>query len=124
MRLLGCMWIQGSWIKPTLFLLNVTEENPDRCPLFHSFIILLKAYAEKGDIHNTEKIFDRLRQIRHPGRTPPYEFLLEAYVNAGVPAHGFRERMRADIVRPSKTVIKHLKHLEDLQKGGHRETIE
>ncbi|XP_062187820.1 pentatricopeptide repeat-containing protein At1g80270, mitochondrial-like [Phragmites australis] len=106
----------GEVEKADSFLLNVTEENPDRRPLFRSFIILLKAYAEKGDIHNAEKIFDRLKQIRHPGRTPPYGFLLEAYVNAGVPAHGFRERIRADNVRPSKTVIERLKLLDNLQK--------
>ncbi|XP_062223855.1 pentatricopeptide repeat-containing protein At1g80270, mitochondrial-like [Phragmites australis] len=112
----------GELEKANSFLLNVTEENPDRNPLFGSYIILLKAYAEKGDVRNAEMIFDRLKKIRYPGRTPPYGFLLEAYVNAEVTPHGFRERMRADNVCPSKPVIEQLKRLDNLQKGA--ETIE
>ncbi|KAL6639031.1 hypothetical protein ACP70R_022761 [Stipagrostis hirtigluma subsp. patula] len=114
----------GEVEKADSFLLNVTEENPDRIPIFRSYITLLKAYAEKGDIHNAEKIFDRLKQIRYPGRTPPYDILLEAYVNAKVPPHGFRERMRADQVRPSKRMIEQLKHLDNLQKSGDPELTE
>ncbi|GJN09895.1 hypothetical protein PR202_ga27944 [Eleusine coracana subsp. coracana] len=70
------------------FLLKVAEKNPDRNPLFRSYIKLLKAFAEKGDIHNAEKIFDSLKKLRYPGRTPPYEFLLGAYVNAKVQPMG------------------------------------
>ncbi|KAL6839041.1 hypothetical protein ACP4OV_031095 [Aristida adscensionis] len=112
----------GEVNKASSFLLNVTEENPDRLPLFRSHVTVLKAYAEKGDIHNAEKIFDRLKQIRYPARRPPHDFLLEAYVNAKVRPHGFIERMRADQVRPSKRVITKLRHLDNLQKGGEPET--
>ena len=104
--------------KADSFLLNVTEQNPDRRPTYGSYIYLLMAYAEKGDIHNAERIFERLKMVGYPGRKPPYAVLLEAYVNAKVCPHGFRERMRADGVHPVKKVIEHLKFLEKLPKGG------
>lgn len=110
--------------KADSLLLNVTEQNPDRRPLYSSYIFLLKAYAKRGDIHNSEKIFDRLKKIEYPGRAPPYAVLIDAYVNAKVPPHGFWERMRADNVRPIKKVKEHLKLLDKLQKGGISELIE
>ncbi|XP_034578223.1 pentatricopeptide repeat-containing protein At1g80270, mitochondrial [Setaria viridis] len=105
----------GELAKADSFLVNVTEENPDRHPLFRSYITLLSAYAKKGDIHNSEKIFDRLKQIRYPGRTPPYNLLLAAYASAKVTPYGFRERMKADNVRPTKTDIECLRRLDNLQ---------
>ncbi|CAM0951439.1 unnamed protein product [Alopecurus aequalis] len=104
--------------KADSFLLNVTEQNPDRRPTYGSYIYLLMAYAEKGDIHNAEKIFYRLKMVGYPGRSPPYAVLLEAYFNAKVLPHGFRERMRADGVYPVKQVRDHLKFLDKLPKGG------
>ncbi|CAN6209695.1 unnamed protein product [Urochloa humidicola] len=105
----------GELAKADLFLVKVREENPDKYPLFHSYVTLLKAYAKKGDIHNSEKIFHRLKEIRHPGRSPPYNLLLAAYASAQVTPYGFRERMKADNVLPNKTDIERLRHLSNLQ---------
>jgi pentatricopeptide repeat protein len=110
--------------KADSFLQKVAEQNPDRNTLFCSYVNLLKAYAEKGDIHSAEKIFDTLKKVRYPERTLPYGFLLKAYVNAEVPAYGFRERMRADNVHHGKTVKEQLVHLDNLQKAGDPEMIE
>lgn len=108
----------GEVEKADSFLLSVTEQNPDRRPTYGSYIYLLRAYAEKGDIHNAEKIFDGLKMVGYPGRKPPYAVLLEAYVNAKVQPYGFRERMRADGVHPVKKVIDHLKFLDKLYLKG------
>nr|TKW31173.1 hypothetical protein SEVIR_2G087400v2 [Setaria viridis] len=105
----------GELAKADSFLVKVIEENPGRYPIFHSYVTLLKAYAEKGDIHNSEKIFDRLKRMRYPGRTPPYDLLLAAYASAQVTPYGFRERMKADNVRPNRTDIERLRRLGDLQ---------
>ncbi|CAN6213544.1 unnamed protein product [Urochloa humidicola] len=105
----------GELAKADSFLENVTEENPDRYPLFRSYITLLNGYAKEGDIHNSEKIFHRLKQIRYPGRTPPYNLLLVAYVRAQVTPYGFRERMKADNVRLTKSDVERLRHLNGLQ---------
>lgn len=104
----------GELAKADSFLVNVTEDNPDRYPLFRSYIILLKAFAEKGDIHNAEKIFNRLKQTSYPARTLPYNLLLAAYANAQVTPYGFRERMKADKYSPSKTQIERLNRLDSL----------
>ena len=105
----------GELEKADSFLANVTEENPDRNPLFGSYTTLLRAYAKKGDIHNSEKIFNRLKQIKYPGRKPPYNLLLATYASAHVTPYGFRERMKADNVRPTKTGIECLRRLDGLQ---------
>lgn len=104
----------GEVEKADSFLLNVAEENPDRKPLFTSYFFLMKGYAKRGDIHNTEKIFDRLKNVGYAPRPLHYAVLLEAYVNAKVPAHGFLERMRGDNVRPTKKIVT---SLDTLQKG-------
>ncbi|KAG8081158.1 hypothetical protein GUJ93_ZPchr0007g4023 [Zizania palustris] len=106
----------GEVEKADSFLLNVAEENPDRRPLFTSYIVLMKAYAKRGDIYNTEKIFDRLKKVEYPGQTLPYNVLLEAYVNAKVPAYGFLQRMSGHKVRPTTKVYTHLRFLDTLQK--------
>ncbi|KAG0542179.1 hypothetical protein BDA96_02G080700 [Sorghum bicolor] len=104
----------GELAKADSFLANVTEDNPDRYPLFRSYVILLKAFAEKGDIHNAEKIFNRLKQTSYPARTLPYNLLLAAYANAQVTPYGFRERMKADKYSPSKSQIERLNRLDSL----------
>ncbi|ONM52432.1 pentatricopeptide repeat-containing protein At1g80270, mitochondrial [Zea mays] len=104
----------GELSKADSFLMNVTEDNPDRHPLFSSYVILLKAYAEKGDIHNAEKIFDRVKQTNFPARTLPYNLLLAAYASAQVTPYGFRERMKADKFSPGKSQIEQLKQLDSL----------
>ncbi|KAL5198271.1 hypothetical protein ABZP36_001783 [Zizania latifolia] len=106
----------GEVEKADSFLLNVAEENHDRRPLFTSYIVLMKAYAKRGDIYNTEKIFDRLKKVEYPGQTLPYHVLLEAYVNAKVPAYGFLQRMSGHKVRPTTKVYTDLRFLDTLQK--------
>ncbi|KAF0905698.1 hypothetical protein E2562_008776 [Oryza meyeriana var. granulata] len=99
----------GEVEKADSFLLKVAEENPGRRPLFTSYFFLMKGYAKRGDIHNTEKIFDRVKKAGYSGRPVHYRLLLEAYINAKVPAHGFLERMRGDNVRPTKKILRDLR---------------
>ncbi|GJN06328.1 hypothetical protein PR202_ga24048 [Eleusine coracana subsp. coracana] len=73
-------------------------------PQFNSYRMLLEAYSKKGDIHNSEKIFNKLRQAGYSGRITQYQLLLQAYLQAKSPAYGFRERMKADNIFPSGTL--------------------
>jgi hypothetical protein len=66
--------------------------------------MLLDSYSKKGDIHNSEKVFNRLRQIGYTGRIRQYQLLLQAYLNAKAPAYGFKERMKADNIFPNNAV--------------------
>ncbi|KAG0468454.1 hypothetical protein HPP92_017782 [Vanilla planifolia] len=79
-------------------------------PLYGSYITLLDKYAEMGDVHNAEKIFHRLRQEKYRRNVNQYQLLAKAYKNAGTPAYGLRERMKADNVFPGKIFLKSLQH--------------
>ncbi|KAL4203364.1 hypothetical protein AMTRI_Chr01g127540 [Amborella trichopoda] len=71
-------------------------------PLYSSYMVIMEKYCERGDIHNAEKIFHRLRQAGYVGRMSHYQTLLQTYVNANTPAYGFRERLKADNVFPNR----------------------
>ncbi|MCH80741.1 pentatricopeptide repeat-containing protein [Trifolium medium] len=53
---------------------------------------LQEQYAKRGDIHKTEKIFYRMKQAAYAPGLREYQVLIEAYINAKVPAHGIRNR--------------------------------
>jgi len=65
-------------------------------PKYRTLVTILEKYAERGDIANAEKIFDRVRRAGYTSSAGAFESLLQAYTNARVPAYGFRERMKAD----------------------------
>lgn len=65
-------------------------------PKYKTLVTILEKFAEKGDIANAEKIFDRVRQAGYTSSAGAFESLLQAYANAHLPAYGFRERMKAD----------------------------
>jgi pentatricopeptide repeat protein len=73
-------------------------------PQYTTYLMLLDSYSKKGDIHNSEKVFNRLRQIGYTGRIRQYQLLLQAYLNAKAPAYGFKERMKADNIFPNNAV--------------------
>lgn len=97
----------GEVEKADAILQKATQQNKTR-PLYNSYIAVLDKYAKRGDVHNSEKMFHKLRQNGYMGRMRLYELLLQAYVNAKVPAYGFRERMKADNMFPSKAVAAQL----------------
>ncbi|KAL6849984.1 hypothetical protein ACP4OV_020611 [Aristida adscensionis] len=73
-------------------------------PQYSSYLMLLDNYAKKGDIHNAEKVFNKLRQMGYGGRIRQYQLLLQAYLHAKTPVYGFRERMKADNIFPNAAV--------------------
>lgn len=92
----------GQVEKADSFLYKASQENKLKKPMFKSYMMIMNQYAKKGDIHNTEKIFTRMRQVGYVGRHKEYESLLKAYINAKKPAYGIRERMKGDNVFPNK----------------------
>ncbi|KAG8081154.1 hypothetical protein GUJ93_ZPchr0007g3684 [Zizania palustris] len=79
-------------VKGKHFVERMTRDGCPIGPLTWDAIINL--YVKSGVISITlEKIFDRLKKVEYPGQTLPYNVLLEAYVNAKVPAYGFLQRM-------------------------------
>ncbi|XP_011079070.1 pentatricopeptide repeat-containing protein At1g80270, mitochondrial [Sesamum indicum] len=93
-------------------------------PLFNSYFVILDQYAKRGDIHNAEKIFLRMRDAGYVSRVRPYQALLAAYINAKAPAYGFRERMKADSVIPNKAMNDLLDRADAFRKSAVAELLE
>ncbi|KAE8651173.1 hypothetical protein Csa_001132 [Cucumis sativus] len=85
-------------------------------PLFTSYKTLMDHYARRGDVHNAEKIFDKMRQSSYIPRLGQFGTLIQAYVNAKTPAYGMRERMMADKVFPNKTLAGQLAQVDSFRK--------
>ncbi|KAL0555077.1 hypothetical protein IC582_009010 [Cucumis melo] len=73
-------------------------------PLFISYRTLMDHYAKRGDVHNAEKIFDKMIQSGYLPRFSHFGTLIQAYVNAKTPAYGMRDRMMARMVFPNKAL--------------------
>ncbi|XP_042408857.1 pentatricopeptide repeat-containing protein At1g80270, mitochondrial-like [Zingiber officinale] len=84
-------------------------------PFYSSFMAVMDQYAKRGDIHNAEKIFRRLKEIGYVGRMKQYEALLQAYVTAKTPVYGFRDRMKADNMCPNRTMAAQLMAMQASQ---------
>lgn len=84
-------------------LKNAATKGRSR-PLYRTFHTLMEQYAKKGDVHNCEKIFYRMRQAGYVSRFKQFETLLRAYLNAKAPAYGMVERMKADNIFPNKAL--------------------
>ncbi|KAK9267007.1 hypothetical protein L1049_021402 [Liquidambar formosana] len=92
----------GDVEKAESILQKAAQQNRMR-PLFNTYMIVMDQYAKRGDVHNTEKLFHRMRQCGYTGRLKPFELLIQSYINANAPAYGFRERMKAENVFPNKS---------------------
>ncbi|KAL8467641.1 hypothetical protein ACS0TY_031041 [Phlomoides rotata] len=75
-----------------------------RKPFVTSYLTILDHYANRGDVHNAEKVFLRMKQVGFPIRIRSYRSLLHAYVYAKTPAYGFAQRMEADKIIPDKAL--------------------
>ncbi|KAH6772200.1 hypothetical protein C2S51_010604 [Perilla frutescens var. frutescens] len=69
--------------------------------LVTSYLTILDHYANKGDVHNAEKMFLKMILVGYPVKMRSYRSLLNAYINAKAPAYGFRERIRGDNLAPN-----------------------
>ncbi|XP_020274534.1 pentatricopeptide repeat-containing protein At1g80270, mitochondrial-like isoform X3 [Asparagus officinalis] len=113
----------GEVEKADSFLQKASQQNQMK-PLYCSYMMLLENYAKRGDIHNAENIFNKLRQNGYMGRMRLYQVLLQAYINAEFPAYGFRERMKADNMFPNKAVAAQLATVDDFKKTAILELLD
>lgn len=122
----GCKIGPSTWDALVNLYVKAGEVEKADCTLFreamknkiwplHSFYMtLLQEYSKRGDIHNSEKVFHKLKQIGYRNRMKLYHLLLEAYLNAKSPAYGFRDRMRADNIFPNKQLAQQLAAVDSL----------
>uniref|UniRef100_A0A803LT10 PROP1-like PPR domain-containing protein n=1 Tax=Chenopodium quinoa TaxID=63459 RepID=A0A803LT10_CHEQI len=108
----------GEVEKADSILQKATSQNQQKRPLFSSYMSILDQYAKRGDVHNAEKIFLRMKQAGYISRARPFSGLLQAYINAKVPAYGFRERMKADNIFPNRTLAGQLAQVDAFRKNA------
>lgn len=120
----------GCWIDPLtwdiLVKFYIESENVEKAdsilqkaahtkrmrPRFTSFIAIMEQYAKRGDVHNTELLFKRMKEFGYSGRLKIFEILIQAYINAKKPAYGFRERMKAENIFPNRAFVKQLAQVD------------
>jgi pentatricopeptide repeat protein len=105
----------GDVEKAASILHKAAQQNSVR-PLFNTYMVVMEDYAKRGDIHNTEKLFLRMKQSGYTGRLKPFEILIQAYINAKAPVYGLRERMKAENVFPNKAFAQQLAEADVFRK--------
>ncbi|XP_019437066.1 PREDICTED: pentatricopeptide repeat-containing protein At1g80270, mitochondrial-like isoform X1 [Lupinus angustifolius] len=98
-------------------ILQKAVQQSQMKPLFPTYIAILEQYAKNGDIHNSEKIFYRLKQAGYTSRARQYQALMQAYVNAKKPAYGMRDRLKSDKVFPNRSLANLLVQVDGFRKN-------
>ncbi|KAL4587368.1 hypothetical protein LXL04_000237 [Taraxacum kok-saghyz] len=106
----------GEVEKADSILRRASEQNRVK-PFFNSYMVVMDEYAKKGDVHNAEKMFYRMRQDGYVSRLRQFHVLLKSYVVAKVPAYGIRERMKADNVFPTKSLAGQLAQVDPFKRS-------
>ncbi|CAO2192716.1 unnamed protein product [Urochloa humidicola] len=98
------LYVDAGEVEKAESLLHKLAKTNRVRPQYNTYLMLLDSYSKKGDIHNSERVFNKLRQIGYTGRIRQYQLLLHAYLYAKAPAYGFKERMKADNIFPNNAV--------------------
>uniref|UniRef100_A0A5B6YHF9 Putative Pentatricopeptide repeat-containing protein isoform 1 n=1 Tax=Davidia involucrata TaxID=16924 RepID=A0A5B6YHF9_DAVIN len=113
----------GEVEKADLILQKATQQNQIR-PMFSSYMAIMDQYVKRGDVHNSEKIFHRMRQAGYVARPRQFQALIQAYINAKASAYGIRERMKADNVFPNKALAAQLARVDAFRKTAVSELLD
>ncbi|WCJ33384.1 PENTATRICOPEPTIDE REPEAT 596 [Euphorbia peplus] len=101
----------GEVEKADSMLQKATNQNQMK-PMFSSYMSIMDQYSKRGDVHNAEKIFHKMRQAGYVARMRQFQALIQTYVNAKTPAYGIRDRMKADNIFPSKGLTAQLAQVD------------
>jgi pentatricopeptide repeat protein len=110
------LYVQAGEVEKADSVLQKALQQGKMKPMFNTYMTLMEQYARRGDVHNTEKIFYRLRQANYVSRITPFLALAQAYQNAKLPAYGIRERMKADNIFPNRALANKLAQLDPFKK--------
>ncbi|XP_027349209.1 pentatricopeptide repeat-containing protein At1g80270, mitochondrial-like isoform X2 [Abrus precatorius] len=111
------LYVQSGEVeKADSILHKAAQLNPVR-PLYSTFLTMLEQYAKRGDIHNSEKIFVRMKQAKYQPGSKIYQILMQAYINAKLPAYGIRDRIKADNINPNKALASQLVQVDGFRKN-------
>ncbi|WVY98001.1 hypothetical protein V8G54_030152 [Vigna mungo] len=112
------LYIQAGEVEKADSILQKAIQRYNMRPMFSTYMAVLWQYAKRGDVHNSEKIFHAMRNYGYTSRMSQFEALIQAYINAKVPAYGIRERMKADNIFPNKSVAGRLVQLDAFKKNA------
>ncbi|CAN0907985.1 Pentatricopeptide repeat-containing protein At1g80270, mitochondrial [Linum grandiflorum] len=87
-------------------------------PIFRSYMMILDCYSKRGDVHNAEKIFFKMRKAGYAARPRQFQALVQTYINGKVPAYGMRERMKADNIFPTKALMEQLAKVDAFRRSS------
>ena len=110
------LYVQAGEVEKADDVLQKALQQQNKKPLFTTYMTIMEQYAKRGDVHNAEKIFYRLRQANHISRISSFRALAQAYKNAKLPAYGIRERMKADNLFPNKALAVQLALVDPFRK--------
>ncbi|XP_057487015.1 pentatricopeptide repeat-containing protein At1g80270, mitochondrial-like [Actinidia eriantha] len=106
------LYVEAGEVEKADSILQKANQQNQMRPMFSSYMAIMDQYAKRGDIHNSEKMLHRMRQNGYVGRIRQFQALIQAYINAKVPAYGIRERMKADNIFPNKAVAGQLAQVD------------
>ncbi|CAK8543078.1 unnamed protein product [Lathyrus sativus] len=118
------LYVQAGEVEKADSILQKAIQQSKMKPLFSSYIAILEQYSKRGDIHNSEKIFYRMKLAGYASRIRQYHVLIEAYINAKVPAYGIRDRLKADNIYSNKTLSHMLTQVDGFRKSPVSELLD
>ncbi|KZV27354.1 pentatricopeptide repeat-containing protein mitochondrial-like [Dorcoceras hygrometricum] len=110
------LYIDAGEVEKADKILDAAYVRNNGKPMFTSFLAIMDQYADRGDIHNSERIFQKMRQAGYISRVQQYQSLILAYKKAKSPAYGFAERMKADSIYPDKAMSNLLAQVDVFRK--------
>ncbi|KAB1222188.1 hypothetical protein CJ030_MR2G023451 [Morella rubra] len=110
------LYVEAGEVEKADSILQKATQQSQMKAMFSSYMAIMEQYAKRGDIHNSEKMFNRIRQAGYVGRGRQFQALVQAYINAKVPAYGIRERMKADNLFPNKSLAAQLIQVDAFRK--------
>ncbi|EOA34930.1 hypothetical protein CARUB_v10020014mg [Capsella rubella] len=102
------LYVEAGEVEKADSLLNKASKQSHTKLMMNSFMYIMDEYSKRGDVHNTEKIFLKMREAGYTSRLRQFQALMQAYINAKAPAYGMRDRMKADNIFPNKSMAAQL----------------
>ncbi|KAJ9184997.1 hypothetical protein P3X46_004678 [Hevea brasiliensis] len=110
------LYVEAGEVEKADSVLQKAAQQSQLKPMFSSYLAIMDQYAKRGDIHNAEKIFHRMRQAGYVARLRQFQTLIQTYINAKAPAYGMRDRMKADNIFPTKALAAQLAQVDAFRK--------
>lgn len=110
------LYVEAGEVEKADSILHKAADSNRLRPMINSYLVIMEQYAKRGDVHNTEKMFHRMRQAGYVSRISQYQCLIRAYINAKAPCYGIAERMKADSVFPNKGLANMLAQVDAFKK--------